>query len=136
MAEKDTKELTVTEKQEVETQAEQTKPGPVFRPPVDILENDAEIVLLADLPGVGPEDLTIDLRENTLSLTGEIGGDGEESGDAVMTEYEVGRYYRQFSLSEKIDQERIEAKLSDGVLRLTLPKVSRAVPRRITVNAA
>ena len=135
MAEKETKELTVTEKQEVETHAEQTKPGPVFRPPVDILENDAEIVLLADLPGVDPEDLTIDLRDNTLSLTGEVGFDAAE-GEAVMTEYGVGRYHRQFSLSEKIDQERIEAKLEGGVLRLTLPKVSRAVPRRITVNAA
>jgi HSP20 family molecular chaperone IbpA len=136
MAEKETKELTVTEKQEVAPHAEQTKPGPVYRPPVDILENEAEIVLLADLPGVGPEDLTIDLRENTLSLTGEIGGEAEESGETVMTEYGVGRYHRQFSLSEKIDQERIEANLEAGVLRLTLPKVSRAVPRRITVNAA
>lgn len=136
MAEKDTKELTVSDKEEVATHAEQTKPGPVFRPPVDIFENEGEIVLLADLPGVGPEDLTIDLRENTLSLTGEIGDSEDAGGDAVMAEYGVGKYYRQFSLSEKIDQECIDAKFADGVLRLTLPKVGKAVPRRITVNAA
>ena len=135
MSEKETKELTVAEKHEVDATAEQTRPGRMFTPPVDIFENEGEIVLMADLPGVGPENLTIDLRENTLTLVGEIEGDGEE-GDAVLTEYGVGRYYRQFSLSEKIDQERIEANLADGVLRLTLPKVGRAVPRRITVDAA
>ena len=135
MSEKETKELTVAEKHEVDAAAEQTRPGRVFTPPVDIFENDGEIVLMADLPGVGPENLSIDLRENTLTLVGEIDG-GEEEGEAVLTEYGVGRYYRQFSLSEKIDQERIDAKLADGVLRLTLPKVGRMVPRKITVNAA
>ncbi len=136
MTEKETKDLTVNEKQEVEQAAEKTKPGPVYTPPVDILENEGELVLLADLPGVGPEDLSIDLKENTLTLTGEIGGTEVKDGETVLVEYGVGKYYRQFSLSEKIDQERIDAKLEDGVLRLTLPKVAKAVPRRITINAA
>jgi HSP20 family molecular chaperone IbpA len=136
MTEEKNKELTVKEKEEVTVHTEQTKPGPVFTPAVDIFEKDDALVLLADLPGVRPEDLTIDLRENTLTLVGEVDAGGAENACPVMTEYGVGKYYRKFSLSEKIDQEGIDAALADGVLRLTLPKVGKAVPRRIEVNAA
>lgn len=131
----DSKELKVREKQEVATSAEQTKPGLVFTPSVDIFENDKEIVLLADMPGVKAKDLNIDLRDNTLTLDGgvePVEGAGEED---VLIEYEVGKYHRQFSLSEVIDQAKIDAQLKDGVLRLTLPKVEKATPRSITVQA-
>jgi len=53
----------------------------------------------------------------------------------ILIEYEVGRFYRQFSISETIAQERIDARLNDGVLRLTLPKVESAIPRKIPVTA-
>jgi HSP20 family protein len=132
---KNSKDLQVREKQEVTTPAEQTQPGLVFTPSVDIFENEKEIVLLADMPGVKVSDLNIDLRENTLTLNGgvePVQGDGEED---VVIEYEVGKFYRQFALSELVDQEKIDAQLKDGVLRLTLPKVEKATPRTITVQA-
>jgi HSP20 family molecular chaperone IbpA len=135
MFSKDTKELKVKEKQEVTSPAEQTKPGLVFTPSVDIFENDKELVLLADMPGVQAKALNIDLRDNTLTLDGGVEPFEAEGEEDVLVEYEVGKYYRQFSLSEVIDQEKIDAQLKDGVLRLTLPKVEKAAPRTITVQA-
>jgi HSP20 family molecular chaperone IbpA len=132
----DTKNIQVKEKHEVTDSPEQTKPGPVFSPDVDIYENENRIVLLADMPGVKPDDVTIDLHENTLSISGEVQPfEGKDEEDIVI-EYETGQYVRQFSLSEVIDQSRIEANLEDGVLRLTLPKVEKAAPRKITVKTA
>ena len=131
----DTKELKVREKQTVAAPAEQTKPGPVFTPSVDIFETEKAITLLADMPGVKAEELTVDLRDDTLTLIGDVGAGVKTPGEKVYGEYETGRYYRQFSLSEVIDQGRIDANLKDGVLRLTLPKVEKATPRRITVQA-
>ncbi len=129
------KELQVQEKQQMTSPAEQTRPGPVFTPAVDIFETEKDLVLLADMPGVEPEGLDIDLRENTLTLTGEVRPFGGSDEQNVLTEYGVGKYYRQFTLSEVIDQEKIDAKLDRGVLRLTLPKVEKAKPRKIDIKA-
>jgi HSP20 family molecular chaperone IbpA len=132
----DSKDIKVREKQEVTTPAEQTTPGVVFTPQVDIFETEKELTLLADIPGVKSEKLNIDLRDNILTITADIDpaeGSGEED---VLIEYETGRFYRQFTLSEVIDQNRIDAKLGDGVLRLTLPKVEKATPRKIAIKAA
>ncbi|BBO68491.1 heat-shock protein [Desulfosarcina alkanivorans] len=131
----ESKELKVREKQPLDSAAEQTKPGPVFTPNVDIFETEKAITLLADMPGVKADNLNVDLRDDTLTLTGEVGPAAGTPGEKIYVEYETGRYYRQFSLSEVIAQEKIDAKLSDGVLRLTLPKVEKATPRRIAVQA-
>ena len=132
----ESKDIQVKDKQEVTSPTEQTKPGPVFSPDVDIFENEKEIVLLADMPGVKADDLTIDLRDNTLSLVGEVSNDVGEGEEGIVVEYQTGRYVRQFTLSEVINQVNIDAKLDAGVLRLTLPKVEKATPRKITVKTA
>lgn len=131
----ETKEIQPKEKQELSVPAEQTKPGPVFTPAVDIFETEKEITLLADLPGVKSDDLNIDLRDNTLTLTGDVSPWEEAEENDLLIEYEIGRYYRQFTLSEVIDQDKIDAQLNDGVLRLALPKVAKATPRKISVKA-
>ena len=131
----DTKELQVREKQEVAAPAEQTRPGLVFSPLVDIFETDKEIVLLADMPGVMSDKLDVDLRENMLTLSAEaVSGKGSEEQD-ILSEFAVGKFYRQFTLSEVIDQGKIEAKLNSGVLRLVLPKVEKAAPRKIQITS-
>jgi HSP20 family molecular chaperone IbpA len=129
------KEMTVKEKKELSTAAEQTRPGALFVPNVDIFETEKEITLLADLPGVTTEHLNIDLRDNILTLSGEVAPfEGADEKD-LLIEYEIGKYYRQFTLSDVIAQNKIDAQLKDGVLRLTLPKVEKAKPRTITVSA-
>lgn len=131
----ESKALQVKEKQEVTTPAEQTRPGLIFTPAVDIFETDHDITLLADMPGVTPEKMTIDLHDGVLTFTGDATPWENPNEKDVLIEFEIGKYHRQFTLSEAIDQDKIQAKLTDGVLRLTLPKAEKARPRKITVNA-
>jgi len=135
MADTESKELKVRVKQELATPAEQTRSGLVFTPNVDIYETEKEIILMADMPGLKAKDLTIDLADNTLTLSGDIEPFESPDEEDLIIEYEVGKFYRQFTLSEVIDQSKIDANLSDGVLRLALPKVEKAKPRRIEVKA-
>ena len=136
MTESEAKALQAKEKSEVSSMTEQTKPGLVFTPDVDIFETEKGITLLADMPGVKSEGLNIDLRENVLTLDGDVKKPEGQNETELFTEYRTGKYYRQFNLSEIIDQAKIEATMTDGVLRLTLPKVEAAKPRKITIKAS
>lgn len=129
-------EIQKAEKAGVPTVPEQTRPGPVFSPSVDIFENDNAITVLADMPGVKAADLEIDLRESVLTLTGRVTAPESARESDVLREYQTGTFFRQFTLSETIDQAKIDAKLTDGVLRLELPKVEKARPRQITVRTS
>ena len=129
------KELQAKDKVEVSTPAEQTKPGPVFTPNVDIFETDKAIIMLAEIPGVKAADLSIDLRDDTLTLTGDVKPLNRPEEEDILIEYQFGRFYRQFTLAEAIDQGKIDAVLKNGILRLTLPKAEKAMPRRIAVKA-
>ncbi|MBW2115837.1 MAG: Hsp20/alpha crystallin family protein [Deltaproteobacteria bacterium] len=128
MTDSETKALKARDKREVTTPTEQTKPGPLFTPAVDIFETDQE-------PGVKAKDLNIDLRDDILTLDGEVETPEGKSEVDVFREYQSGKYSRQFSLSQVIDQAKIDAELKDGVLRLKLPKVAAATPRKIAVKA-
>lgn len=130
----ESKELQVKDKQEVAASTEMTKPGLVFTPSVDIFETDQEITLLADMPGVAAEDLKIDLEDSVLALSGEIKPWESSEESDVLVEFNVGNYFRQFTLSDAIDQSRIDATFESGVLRLVLPKAEKAVPRKIPVS--
>jgi HSP20 family protein len=135
MAGNEEKSLQVKEKAEVSTPVEHTRPGVVFLPAVDIFETEKGITILADMPGVKAGDITVDLRDNVLTLDGEVTSPEAEGERELMREYRTGRYYRQFTLSQVIDQQKIGADLKDGVLKVNLPKVEAAVPRRISVTA-
>lgn len=135
MNEQSKKELKVKEKQGLSGSVEHTRTGLVFTPDVDIFETDQALTLLADMPGVTSDALAIDLRDDTLTITGETSPEKNTGEKLLMAEYETGTYYRQFSLSEIIDQQKIDAQLKNGVLRLTLPKVEKAAPRKIAVRS-
>ena len=98
------------------------------------IEGSAEIVLLLDLPGVKADDLGIDLRDGMLTITGETKPLSGPEEEVVFLEYAVGTYYRRFTIPQVIDQRGIDARLQEGVLRLTLPKVEKEMPRKIAVK--
>lgn len=113
---------------------EQMRSGTVYLPAFDIFETDSSITVLADMPGVKAKDLKVDLRESVLTLTGLVTPPESVGETNVLREYESATFFRQFTLGETIEQSKIDAKLTDGVLRVELPKAERARPQRITVR--
>lgn len=109
---------------------------PYLLPRVDVLEDVAGITLLADLPGVKKEGLDIKVDGPTLSLEGTISPDTVPTTGAGFAEVRAARYLRSFTLSTELDTAAIDAQLKDGVLRLRIPKVAEAQPRRIEVRVA
>jgi HSP20 family protein len=127
-------ELQATPKKEVApSEPEFTREGTHYSPAVDIYSNEKELVLLADMAGVSSDRVEIDLRENTLTIIGRTSEEGEKA-QYVLAEYCPGNYYRSFRITEIVDQTRITASMSDGVLKLVLPKVDKAVPRKIPIS--
>jgi HSP20 family protein len=128
-------ELQATQKQQVAPpEGEFTHEGTYFVPAVDIYENSKELILLADMPGVQTGDVEIDLKEGTLTILGKVKAESEE-GESILSEYGVGNYFRSFRLTDVIDQSKITATMSDGVLKLMMPKVEKAIPRKIPITA-
>ena len=126
-------DLNVLEKQEASTGgAEFTRDRAMFSPVVDIWETDEGLELAADLPGVALEDLELDLSGSALTISGRI-TPPPAGRKALLVEFEVGHFYRRFSLSEGLDHNGITAALKDGVLRLTLPRLAPARPRKIEI---
>jgi len=129
-----TQDIQARDKREVQPDSEHTTPGRVYSPSVDIFEDDQALTIVADMPGVTSEHVTIDLRDDVLSLSGVPSVSGAEHEDSLLREYDTGKFFRQFTLSEVIDQAHINANLNNGVLRVTLPKVGPAKPRRIEIT--
>lgn len=107
---------------------------PAVAPLVDIYENDDEILLHADMPGVVKDDITINIDNGKLTLSGTRKID--PTGSAQWEEFGNVEYKRNFSVPQTIDVDKINAVLKDGVLRLHLPKSEAAKPRQIEINAA
>ena len=128
------KEMELKEKHEVKkTTGEGTRPGPIFVPAVDILENANDITILADMPGVESKNVDIDLRDNQLTIVGKVEPIENEKEVSLYKEFNWGDYSRQFTLSNVIDQAKITAKMDQGVLKLVLPKAEKAKPQKIKV---
>ena len=115
---------------------ERTPNRPVFVPPADIYETKDNIVVLAEMPGVGPDGVDIMLERRVLTIRGRSAANEPGGYQRVYNEYADGDYERAFTLSENIDRDRIEAMLKDGVLHLVLPKAETARPRKIELKAS
>ncbi len=106
-----------------------------FTPIVDIFERDETTVIMADMPGVAPGDVDVTLERRILTLHGKVKPKAPEGYRALTSEYRVGDYIRSFTLSDEIDQTKINAAFKNGVLRLELPRSPEAQPKKISVKA-
>jgi len=129
------KDLEAKPKQKVERR-ETTRPGAFFQPAVDIFETPEELAVVADMPGVPPDGVKIDLDGDDLTIEAQVRTEEYEGLKPLHVEYGVGGYYRRFTLGEMIDRDGIKAQLKNGVLVLKLPKAEHARARRIAVEAA
>lgn len=127
-------QLKVQEKKVASANDESMKSESCFAPPVDIYETEHEVIILADMPGIGIEGIDLSLENNILTLIGHRDLTPLSTGRVLLEEYESGHYLRRFTVDKSINQEGIEATLTDGVLKVHLPKSIPAQPRRIEVK--
>jgi HSP20 family molecular chaperone IbpA len=126
--------LEVQEKKELVSKEEKTFPSRYFVPNTDIFETDDSLILVMEIPGVARENVEINLENDTLRVDARIDQGNYKGLEPLYAEYNVGHFARAFTLSKKLDQQRISAELSDGVLRLVLKKAKDAMPKRIAIN--
>jgi len=106
-----------------------------WAPSVDIKEEDDKYILLADIPGVDPQDIEIHMENGILSIKGERNSELKTEHEGFKRiERKHGVFYRRFTMPEGVNPEAIEAKSDKGVLTLSIPKQEAVKPRKITVN--
>ena len=106
-----------------------------FAPPVDIYEDDHQVTIQAELPGVEEKDLNITVENNVLSITGERKLENEENKENFhRIERSYGRFTRSFTLPSTLDTENINAEFNNGVLKIVLNKSEAAKPKQIKVG--
>ena len=127
-------ELQVQEKRELEKKQEATVPARTFVPTADIFETEAALTVVLEMPGVDKGNVDISVEDGVLTVQGRLDFSKYEGMQPVYTEYNIGHYRRSFSLSNKINQDKISAEMSDGVLTLSMPKAEDAKPRRIAIG--
>lgn len=115
--------------------ARTSEPSTVMRPPVDIFEDDSGVTLLADLPGVSRDQLEVRVDGDTLLIEGTAAVPEVGEMELLHGELLSPVYRRSFTLSRDLDPHRIDAQLTNGVLKLRLHKAEQAKPRRIDIQA-
>jgi len=107
--------------------------------PLDVYSNESEVVVLAAIPGIDPEDLNISIDKSTVTLSGEVrSASGSEEGKGAtwhLNELSYGSFERSLTLPFQFDANRAEATFENGMLRLVLPKAESEKPRQIKVKA-
>jgi HSP20 family molecular chaperone IbpA len=103
-------------------------------PPVDIFENEESLIVVADLPGVDKDGVEIQVDDNLLSIKGKA--KYIQTATVLRQEFTLQNYYRQFQLSDKVDQGKIKAESKNGVLTITLPKAEKSKPKQIEVKVS
>jgi len=110
--------------------------SPTVVPAVDIVETEAGVLLVADLPGCDESSVEIAIEDRVLTVRGRPQAAAPEGLELAAAEHPPATFERTFTVSEIIDTEHIQATVRDGVLRLTLPKAEAARPRKIDIKTA
>ncbi|MDZ7843615.1 MAG: Hsp20/alpha crystallin family protein [Anaerolineales bacterium] len=127
--------MEIKDQQQVPSETtERTRDWPCFVPRADIFETDDAYLIKLDMPGVDENKIDITLEKNTLTINGYSNVERPEGYSLAAAEYRIGDYERSFRLTDKINQEDIEASYQDGVLKLNLPKAEEAKARKIQVK--
>ena len=108
------------------------EPETYITPVTDIYEEDKGLYMMVDLPGVDQDGLKLSVEEGVLTIEGHV--KQPENREYLVREFEPVNYYRQFELSEAVDQEGINAELKNGVLNIFLPRAKSVQPRTIEVK--
>jgi HSP20 family protein len=116
------------------TAADTQRADPALVPPVDVIEDTTGITLYADMPGVPRERLAIQVDGDQLRIEGDLVLAVPQGMQSSHAEIQRSRYERHFTLSKELDVGRISAELTNGVLRLRIPKAEHAQPRKIAVQ--
>ncbi|MGQ9672923.1 MAG: Hsp20/alpha crystallin family protein [Candidatus Aminicenantales bacterium] len=108
-----------------------------WTPAVDIYEDENQLVLMAEVPGIDEKDIEIKLEDNTLSIQGERKIEKETKEENYhRIERAYGSFYRSFTLPNYIDQEKIQAEHENGILKITMPKRPELKPRKVKILKA
>ena len=106
-----------------------------WRPAVDIFDKEDRIVIKAELPGVDKKDMSVDIKDGILTLSGERTYENEVKEEGYYRkERAFGKFNRSFALPEGLDPEKIDADYKDGVLKIEIPKPEQNKPRKIAVH--
>jgi HSP20 family protein len=106
-----------------------------YAPEANMTETEKAVEIAVELPGMKPEEVKVEMHGGALWITGEKRDEKEEKGKTFhQVERRYGAFRRVFALPAEVEEGKVEAKFLDGVLRVTLPKTERAVPRKIEVK--
>lgn len=110
---------------------------PVLRPAMDVIEHEDGLEIRLNLPGIAAEDVTVEVEDYVLTISGEISNEIDEENERyTYRERGYGAFKRSLRLADTVDVESIDATFDNGVLSLTLPKLPEAQPKQITVKKA
>ena len=128
-------ETKVTKKEEQAVQAQTPQTESIYVPNVDISESNECIRLVADMTGVDQKSVDVTVENNVLTVEGHAQVESPEGYELVGQEYGVGKYRRDFTLSNDVDTDGIKARVRHGVLEVTIPKREAAKTRKVEIGA-
>ncbi len=110
-------------------------PGNSYSPDVNIYDNREALIFTIDIPGVHKGDVSVEVDQNNVMSVKAKDSFKEPEGSSLLKEFDIGDYYRAFSISAEFDKDKISGKLENGVLEIVLPRREEEKPRKIQISA-